>query len=280
MTAVRSGDTEPIEHRREASSPPSRPHLRGWWLIGALVAWTWGWHTHHDAIRFLEEEIRITLLGPDRVALTATYIYKNQLPVTIERSLRYPFPDAPDSDTAHYAPGATPPLPAPTLPGDATPRRQDAHPTPADAPAIFSPRPPPAGWARPEHLEVTDNGRRILPITGGDGSLHLPLSFGPGEIKTVTVRFSQPAPTQTFRYLVTTTRTWGRPLQRAVFIVDPADTGQRWAACSLIPDLAGRTDLASRCFTDFWPATEFDLAWRDAGKDGSVPVQPCPPSRW
>ncbi len=87
------------------------------------------------------------------------------------------------------------------------------------------------------------------------------LHFGQDSVMQVKVVYSQRFPDRVYRYITTTTKAWGKPLQSAKFVVKtpwPADISYR--ADSVKQDSTGYTYWVD--FEDFWP--EQDLIFQPA----------------
>lgn len=108
-------------------------------------------------------------------------------------------------------------------------------------------------------------GEEIVPVVRGK-SVSFRLIFRPGEAKWIRLDYTQPSRVPRGRYLLTTTRPWGRPIGRADYVlrlprefslissnysVSPAPADDEWQAF-----------VFSR--TDFFPDRDWEFAWDDS----------------
>jgi len=79
---------------------------------------------------------------------------------------------------------------------------------------------------------------------------------------TVHLRFRHPAPEQRGVYLVTSTRRWGRPLQKARFSLgwSSPHAGDRFTSSTLHPVLDVENG-GTVVYRDFWPDAEWRFSW-------------------
>jgi hypothetical protein len=122
--------------------------------------------------------------------------------------------------------------------------------------------------------EAVDGGEpALIPFTSRGGEVRFRLFFRPQEVKRVGLEYEQPARLPNGRYLLTTTRTWRRPIEDASFTL--------WLPrCFLLAgsnypltavSAPGRRAAFSFSRTQFDPDRDWEFAWEER--------QPCAPVR-
>ncbi len=122
--------------------------------------------------------------------------------------------------------------------------------------------PPPVGLA----LDLVRDGdgglEPLTPVVHGD-DVSVRLLFRPRQALRLRLHYLQPSAVPRGRYLLTTTRAWGRPVGRATFELSlPAGTEQVSSSYGLQP-LPARGGRARYGFerAGFWPDRDWDFAW-------------------
>jgi hypothetical protein len=113
----------------------------------------------------------------------------------------------------------------------------------------------------PHFFSVQDDGKRLIPELTEENELYFPLNFPAQSTKIVKVYFLQKAPSKVFHYLLTTTRTWGRPLEKAEFSFITGQSGQKLVSCSVAEHMSDFPETLKLAFDDFWPAKDLELVW-------------------
>jgi hypothetical protein len=98
-----------------------------------------------------------------------------------------------------------------------------------------------------------------LPVRRVLGRIGFEVRFRPFEEVQVAVRYRQFAPTRDGRYLLTTTRPWGRPLEHALYTVRLHDVVLVHSSYALQPRADGVQAFER---TRFLPPDDWRLAWR------------------
>ncbi len=124
--------------------------------------------------------------------------------------------------------------------------------------------PPPEWFAL---YESNSEGRLladIMPVVRGN-VVAFRLIFRPREAKWIRFDYVQPARTASGRYLLTTTRAWRRPLERADFTLHlPASCrliASNYPATTRISEGAAQTFAFSK--TDFFPDHDWEFIWQE-----------------
>jgi hypothetical protein len=148
------------------------------------------------------------------------------------------------------------------------------------APAVLTLRAPfPVDRDHPPPLAVAvriggEDGRpwTEIPLRLAHDEARFRLWFWPGESKWVHVEYVQPTRVANARYLLTTTRAWGEPIERAEFELR-LPRGVELAASSLPLD-RGESGARGPSYrfvqAGFWPDGDWVFAWRH-GSTGPAP---------
>lgn len=98
-----------------------------------------------------------------------------------------------------------------------------------------------------------------------DSGVLFPMRFDPGKEDSFSVYYRQPIKENSCRYIVTTTRRWKRPIERAYFTITvPAEFKD--VNLSFTPDSIQQSDTVTTCFVTFWrfyPAKDILITWRE-----------------
>ena len=117
----------------------------------------------------------------------------------------------------------------------------------------------------PRRIEVIDlsTGSRLQTQQTGEGALFM-LSLPPWGETAYRVLYVQPTPSNTMEYLLSTGRSWGRPLERATFLIALPDS-LKLMSISIPPDTlwkeAGVTFYVCRK-RHFFPDRELTVRWQ------------------
>ncbi len=117
----------------------------------------------------------------------------------------------------------------------------------------------------PDSISVLDasTGKHLAFEKSGDGVL-FPLDIPPEHTRRIRIRYSQRTPAAEFEYILTTTRAWGRPLERAEFKIVIPDS-LRLTSCSpsfVAMEKTGRGTVYHITRTNFMPASNLHIQWK------------------
>jgi hypothetical protein len=114
-------------------------------------------------------------------------------------------------------------------------------------------------------------GEEIVPVVRGK-DVSFRLFFRPGEAKWIRLDYVQPSLVPRGRYLLTTTRPWGRPIGRADYMLRlPREFSLIFSNYSVNPTPAGGAWQAfAFSKTDFFPDQDWEFAWDDSRAEAAV----------
>jgi hypothetical protein len=122
------------------------------------------------------------------------------------------------------------------------------------------------GLGPAENVVVSDEAGLNIPFAWVDGEISFDVAVPAGGRADVAVSFEQRRAADNFTYIVTTTRQWRRPLERARFVVDaPASFGPV-ASTYPLERLADDGAVVKYGLTreNFYPEEELTLSWAPA----------------
>jgi len=127
---------------------------------------------------------------------------------------------------------------------------------------VDSDHPPPTELA----LDEVDGGGRSLDplqpaVHGSDISVRF--LFGPFETRRLRVRYTQPTAVPRGRYILTTTRAWGEPVEQASFELHLAHGAELVSSNYPLQQLRGLGGWARHGFerARLWPDRDWEFAW-------------------
>lgn len=130
---------------------------------------------------------------------------------------------------------------------------------------IDSDHPQPDWFALYESSEDGRAGAEIPPVVRGS-NVSFRLIFRPREAKWIRLDYIQPRRVDRGRYLLTTTKPWRRPMERADYILRlPRDCvliSSNYAVSPAPPSGDGQAFTFSR--TNFFPNQDWEFAWNDS----------------
>jgi len=117
----------------------------------------------------------------------------------------------------------------------------------------------------PDSISISDNStREVLRFEKtGDGVL-FPLEVQPQHTRGIRIWYRQRTPAQTFEYILTTTKAWGKPLELAEFHIVVPDSLQL-VSCSPPFDTKRRSNQRTAYHikrTSFMPASNLTITWK------------------
>lgn len=135
---------------------------------------------------------------------------------------------------------------------------------------VDSDHPQPERFALCDSSEDGREGAEIVPaVRAGDVSFRL--LFRPREVKWVRLDYVQPSRVNRGRYLLTTTKPWRRPIDRADFVLRlPEQLDLSSSNFPVQPSSSadnGKTFVFSR--TDFYPDQDWIFAWAAASVESA-----------
>lgn len=131
-----------------------------------------------------------------------------------------------------------------------------------------------AGIGEPEYIIVEDDRGEMLPFDMKYGILTFKTRVPASGDAVVRVAFEQSCRADKFRYILTTTREWKRPLEYAHFIVEaPAAFGPLESNYPLTrASTNGEVTRYELYRENFWPEEDLIITWRKAGDAADVPA--------
>jgi hypothetical protein len=122
------------------------------------------------------------------------------------------------------------------------------------------------GLGAPENVAVCDEAGLAVPFAWFGDEISFDVEVPAGGRADVVVAFEQRCAADRFTYLVTTTREWGRPLERARFIVETSASLGPVASTYPLERVADDGATVKYGFTreNFYPEEELTLSWAPA----------------
>jgi hypothetical protein len=118
----------------------------------------------------------------------------------------------------------------------------------------------------PDSLAVLDmEGMQAVPFASAENGLSFIINVPANSGKTYRVFYRQPTPARTMEYILVTTKQWGRPLERATFLIVIPDSLQL-TKISLPYDSVEKTRNGHIYYvhkTDFLPEKNLIIKWRE-----------------
>ena len=117
----------------------------------------------------------------------------------------------------------------------------------------------------PAPSTIAVDGVSMTPELGADGygAVTFPVSLPPRSLRRFRVNYTQPSLEKRAQYLVTTTRQWGRPIGRSVFVIrHPASLGEVDISLPVSDVREEEGQVIHRVsIREFWPDEELEVRW-------------------
>jgi hypothetical protein len=102
------------------------------------------------------------------------------------------------------------------------------------------------------------------------GHIVFRLCFFPLEEKWIRVEYTQGTRVSEGRYILVTTRKWGRPLDRGEYVLHLRPEMQLVSSnYSLAAESSGETNVYAFSETDFFPSQDWEFQWAEPSKSGN-----------
>jgi len=114
-------------------------------------------------------------------------------------------------------------------------------------------------------------GEEIVPVVRGK-DVSFRLTFRPYETKWILLEYSQPSHVPRGRYLLTTTRPWRRPIERADYVLRlPREFSLLSSNYPVRSEpAAGAWQAFTFSKTDFFPGQDWEFAWDDSRAQAAI----------
>lgn len=115
-----------------------------------------------------------------------------------------------------------------------------------------------------ENVAVSDEAGCGIPFTRVEDEVSFDVAVPAGGTADVVVAFEQPCSADSFTYILTTTRKWGRPLESARFVVEAPPSFGPVASTYPLELVADDGAFARYGFAreNFYPEEELTLSWQ------------------
>jgi hypothetical protein len=125
------------------------------------------------------------------------------------------------------------------------------------------------GVGEPRKVVVKDDAGADVPYRRKNGKIDFDVKIKPRGDATVRVSFEQACRGREFTYILTSARSWGRPLKEARFVVEAPASFEPLASTYPLERLGGDGALAKYGFTrkNFDPEKELTISWALAPGD-------------